>query len=88
MKNLEVIRHSTAHLMAAAINNLYKNTKFGIGPAIEDGFYYDVDQEIQENDLKKIEEEMYSLTKKILNLKKKKLIIRTQKKFLKNNHIN
>ncbi|MDR1775099.1 MAG: threonine--tRNA ligase [Actinomycetes bacterium] len=40
---LELIRHSTAHLMAAAIADLYPGTKFGIGPDIEDGFYYDLE---------------------------------------------
>ena len=40
---LEIMRHSTAHLMAQAIKRLYKNVKLGVGPVIENGFYYDVD---------------------------------------------
>ncbi len=39
---LDLLRHSTAHLMAAALTDLYPGVKFGVGPAIENGFYYDV----------------------------------------------
>jgi len=39
--NLETVRHSLAHIMAHAVQELYPKTKFGIGPAIKDGFYYD-----------------------------------------------
>ncbi len=56
--------HSSAHLMAEAIEALYPGTKFGIGPAIENGFYYDVDtgeQMITEGDLPKIEQKMKEL---------------------------
>ncbi|PLT32322.1 threonine--tRNA ligase [Bacillus sp. V5-8f] len=62
---LEILRHSTAHLMAQAIKRLYKNAKFGVGPVIEGGFYYDVDLEesLTPEDLPKIEKEM----KKIVN---------------------
>jgi len=59
---LEVYRHSTAHLMAQAIKRLYKDAdvKLGIGPVIEDGFYYDIDMEqsLTPEDLVKIEKEM------------------------------
>ncbi|RFU70719.1 threonine--tRNA ligase [Peribacillus saganii] len=62
---LEILRHSSAHLMAQAIKRLYKNAKFGVGPVIEGGFYYDVDLEesLTPEDLPKIEKEM----KKIIN---------------------
>ncbi|CAH0128588.1 Threonine--tRNA ligase 1 [Peribacillus sp. Bi96] len=62
---LEVLRHSTAHLMAQAIKRLYKNAKFGVGPVIEGGFYYDIDLEesLTPEDLPLIEKEM----KKIVN---------------------
>ncbi len=40
---LEILRHSASHLLAAAVTNLYPGTKFGVGPAIRDGFYYDMD---------------------------------------------
>jgi threonyl-tRNA synthetase len=62
---VEILRHSTAHLMAQAIKRLYKNAKFGVGPVIEGGFYYDIDLEesLTPEDLPKIEKEM----KKIVN---------------------
>ena len=62
---LEILRHSTAHLMAQAIKRLYKNAKFGVGPVIEGGFYYDFDMEesLTPEDLAAIEKEM----KKIVN---------------------
>ena len=37
------MRHSLAHIMAAAVQRIYKDAKFGVGPAINDGFYYDID---------------------------------------------
>lgn len=58
--------HSSAHLMAEALQALYPNTKFGIGPAIDHGFYYDVDfngQPFSSDDLVKIEEKMNELAK-------------------------
>ncbi len=57
---LEMLRHSCAHLMASAVKKLYPEAKFGIGPAIENGFYYDIDcpSGIKEDDLPKIEEIM------------------------------
>jgi threonyl-tRNA synthetase len=58
--------HSSAHLMAEAIEVLYPNTKFGIGPAIENGFYYDVDfngQSFSTDDLAKVEAKMSELAK-------------------------
>ncbi len=63
---LEVIRHSTAHLMAQAIKKLYPDAEFYVGPVIKDGFYYDfkVGEEIGEADLKRIEKEMLNLAKK------------------------
>ena len=59
-EGLEILRHSTAHLMAQAILRLYPGSNFGVGPAIKDGFYYDVDVAgtITESDLPKIEAEM------------------------------
>ena len=63
---LEVIRHSTAHLMAQAIKKLYPDAEFYVGPVVKDGFYYDfkVSEEIGEGDLKRIEKEMLNLAKK------------------------
>lgn len=61
----EIIRHSTAHLMADAVTRLFPKTKVAIGPAIENGFYYDFDPETQftEEDLEKIEKEMKKIVK-------------------------
>ncbi|WP_353135014.1 threonine--tRNA ligase [Pseudopedobacter sp.] len=58
--------HSSAHLLAEALEALYPGTKFGIGPAIETGFYYDVDfgdRDFSSDDLKKIEDKMLELAK-------------------------
>ena len=65
---LEVIRHSTAHMMAQAIKELYPNAKFFVGPVIEDGFYYDfrVDEKISDSDLKTIEKKMQEIAKRKL----------------------
>ncbi len=61
-----VFWHSTSHLMAEALESLYPGIKFGIGPAIENGFYYDVDfggQPFTEADLKKVEDKMMELAR-------------------------
>lgn len=57
---IDIMRHSTAHTMAQAIKRLYKDVKFGVGPVIEEGFYYDIDMEesLTPEDLPKIEKEM------------------------------
>lgn len=62
-KNLEHIRHSLAHLLAAAVLELWPNTKHAIGPAIDNGFYFDFEfsRPISENDLPKIEEKMHEI---------------------------
>jgi len=63
---LEVLRHSTAHLMAQAIKSLYSDAEFYVGPVVKEGFYYDfkISEEIGEADLKKIEKQMLSFAKK------------------------
>ncbi len=64
--SLEVIRHSTAHLMAQAIKSLYPDSQFFVGPVIEDGFYYDfrTSEKLSDTDLKNIEKEMKKIIKK------------------------
>jgi threonyl-tRNA synthetase len=64
-KGKEVYWHSTSHLMAHAIQEIYPEAKFGVGPAIESGFYYDVDinSSLTEPDLRKIENKMAELSK-------------------------
>jgi len=65
-QSLEVIRHSTAHLMAQAIRELYPDAKFFVGPVVEEGFYYDfkTSEKISETDLKNIEKRMLELAKR------------------------
>lgn len=61
MNNLEKMRHTLSHVLAAAVKELYPNVKFGIGPAIDNGFYYDIDfgkTKISDTDLPKIEKKM------------------------------
>ena len=63
--SIEMIRHSAAHVMAAAVKELYPEAKFDIGPSTEDGFYYDFDipQHLAVEDLVKIEEKMEEIKK-------------------------
>lgn len=62
-KAIEVIRHSTSHIMAQAVKRLYNDVKLAIGPSIENGFYYDFDIEepLTNEDLQKIENEMNNI---------------------------
>src|ERR1041384_1368724 len=62
-ESLEVYRHSTAHLLAAAVLELYPETKLGIGPPIDNGFYYDFDRAtpFTPEDLEKIEKKMWEI---------------------------
>ncbi|MFS0673035.1 threonine--tRNA ligase [Ornithinibacillus sp. 179-J 7C1 HS] len=71
-EGVEVARHSTAHLMAQAIKRLYKDVKFGVGPVIEEGFYYDFDMEekITPEDLPKIEKEMKRIVDENLQIER------------------
>ncbi len=64
--NLEMMRHSCAHVMATAILKLYPTAKFGVGPAIKNGFYYDVlvEDGLTERDLVRIEKEMVRIKKR------------------------
>ncbi len=67
-EQLEHMRHSCAHLVAAAVQELYPQAKFGVGPSIENGFYYDIDfgMSIGESDLQRIEDKAKELAKKAL----------------------
>ncbi len=69
---LETLRHSAAHVMAAAVKQLFPDAKFDIGPSTEDGFYYDFDMEhrLVPEDLKKIEKVMKKLRGKKLTFEK------------------
>ena len=65
IQSLSILRHSSAHLLAQAVLNLYPGTLYGVGPDIEDGFYYDFlfKENISDADLPKIETEMLKLSK-------------------------
>ncbi|QGM76475.1 threonine--tRNA ligase [Staphylococcus aureus] len=70
---LDVLRHSTAHLMAHAIKRLYGNVKFGVGPVIEGGFYYDfdIDQNISSDDFEQIEKTMKQIVNENMKIERK-----------------
>ena len=71
---LSVLRHSTSHIMAQAVQKLFPNAKLAIGPAVENGFYYDFDltdgHAFTQEDLVKIEEEMKNIVKQNLSFEK------------------
>ena len=71
----KILWHTTSHILAQAVKRLYPNTKLGIGPAIENGFYYDfkVEKPLTEEDINKIEEEMKKIVKEDLSLERSTL---------------
>ena len=74
MDNLETMRHSLSHVLAAAVKKLYPDAKYGIGPAIDSGFYYDIDfgaTKITDADLTKIEKEMRKIIAQNPTIKKR-----------------
>ena len=82
---LETIRHSLAHIMATAVKDLYPGVEFGMGPAIENGFYYDfaLPKEISVADLPKIENKMRQLIKENISFIKKTVSKTAAKKLFK-----
>jgi len=74
-EGLDTLRHSTAHLMAQAIQRLYPGTKLAIGPTIENGFYYDIDcpQQLSSDDFAVIEEEMRKIVKENLPIRREEI---------------
>jgi len=76
--NLEILRHSLSHVMAAAVKELYPDVKFAIGPAIDNGFYYDFDfpeTKIGEDDLAAIEKKMKHIIKQNLKFERSEVLI-------------
>ena len=73
--DLQVLRHTASHIMAQAIKRLWPEAKLAIGPAIDTGFYYDIDLEyrLSDNDLQKIEDEMKKIIKENLKVESFKL---------------
>jgi threonyl-tRNA synthetase len=74
-EGLEILRHSAAHVMAQAILRIYKDAKLTIGPAVADGFYYDIDmQPVSEDDFPKIEAEIKKIIKEKLPVKRREVL--------------
>ena len=74
MENIEKIRHTFSHVLAAAVQELYPDVAFGIGPAINDGFYYDIDfkgAKISDTDLPEIEKKMRGIIARKLPMTKR-----------------
>lgn len=74
MNDLEKMRHTLSHVLAAAVQELYKDVKFGIGPAVDNGFYYDIDfgdVKISDADLNKIEKKMRGIIAQKLTMTKR-----------------
>ena len=82
---INIIRHSLAHILAASVQEFYSKVKFGIGPEIENGFYYDFDfsSPLSEENLLKIEKKMKELIKKDLKFTKKQVSKSEAKKIFK-----
>jgi len=74
-EGLDIVRHSTAHLLAEAVCHLYPGAVVAIGPTIKDGFYYDIQfpEAISESDLPKIEKEMHKIAKRSVPLKRERI---------------
>jgi threonyl-tRNA synthetase len=87
--SLEVLRHSTAHLMAQAIKSLYPDAKFYVGPTVKEGFYYDfkTKEEVGEGDLKNIEKQMLSFAKKKYEIEKYEISMAEAKEKFKDDHL-
>jgi len=86
MSKIDNIRHSLSHIMAMAIKNLYSNVSLGIGPTIENGFYYDFSfkENLTEKDLPKIESEMKKIIAQNIDFKKEEKSIQEAKRIFKN----
>jgi len=87
MQSLEHLRHSIAHLLAAAVLELYPDAKRAIGPAIENGFYYDIEfvEPISDEDLPKIEEKMRELLPSWNQFESREVDVKAAKKLFKDN---
>jgi len=75
--SLDILRHSCSHLMATAVLSLFPEAKFGIGPSIENGFYYDLelDKSLNPNDLSRIEKRMKKIIAQNIKFERKKITI-------------
>ncbi|MBR3168984.1 threonine--tRNA ligase [Candidatus Saccharibacteria bacterium] len=72
--DLSSMRHTLSHVLAAAVLEIYPDAKFGIGPAVDDGFYYDIDfgkTKVTDEDLSRIEQKMHAIVAKNLSMTKR-----------------
>lgn len=85
---LHAMRHSAAHVLATAIQKLYPSAKFGVGPVIEHGFYYDIalEEPISDKDLKRVQKEMRSLVKRNMPIEREEWPIEQAIKFFQENN--
>ena len=89
MNELENMRHTLSHVLAAAVKELYPDVKFGIGPAIDNGFYYDIDfgsTKLSDTDLPKIEKKMRELIARKLPMTKRSISRADALKWAKDNN--
>src|SRR3990167_2767257 len=85
---LQSMRHSLAHIMASAVQNLWPEAKFGVGPVVENGFYYDIDldrKQLSEEDFGRIEKEMHKIIKANQSFERQELPIDDAIKWAKDN---
>jgi threonyl-tRNA synthetase len=83
--DIDIMRHSCAHVVAAAVQEMYPMAKFGVGPVVENGFYYDIDfsEPIGESDLQTIEDKAKELMRKGLSFEKEEMPVDEAIKFFK-----
>lgn len=89
MDNLQKMRHTLSHVLAAAVTEIYPDAKFGIGPAIDDGFYYDIDfgkNKVSDTDLAKLEKKMQKLIERKLTMHKVEVSREEALKWAKDTH--
>jgi len=86
--DLQAMRHSLAHIMASAVQNIWPEAKFGVGPVVENGFYYDIDlgkKQLSEEDFGRIEKEMHKIIKANQSFERQELPIDDAIKWAKDN---
>ncbi|CAG9621114.1 threonine--tRNA ligase [Sutcliffiella rhizosphaerae] len=85
-EGLEIMRHTTAHVLAQAVKRLFADVKLGIGPVIEDGFYYDLNLErsLTPEDLLTIEKEMLKIVKEDMEIKRLGVTLEEARRLFKN----
>ncbi|MFB5664031.1 TGS domain-containing protein [Alteribacillus sp. HJP-4] len=88
-EGLEVMRHTATHVMAQAVKRLFGNVNLGVGPVVENGFYYDIDtdQSITKDDLTKIEKEMNNIVTENLMIKRELISRDKAESIFSNDHL-